>query len=71
MYKTGAMTEVIELRPNKNLINLFFEKYQFCTEVVPIISEISLKKRKSNLYLNIYYKVYILFINVKIYVFLL
>ncbi|XP_032690592.1 nudC domain-containing protein 1 [Odontomachus brunneus] len=38
------MTEVIELRPNKNLINLSFEKYQFCTEIVPIISEISLKK---------------------------
>ncbi|KAL0104632.1 hypothetical protein PUN28_017400 [Cardiocondyla obscurior] len=33
------MTEIIELRPNKNLINSSFEKYQFSNEVIPIISE--------------------------------
>ncbi|XP_019697360.1 nudC domain-containing protein 1 isoform X2 [Harpegnathos saltator] len=38
------MTEIIELRPDKNLINSSFEKYQFCTDVISIISEISLKK---------------------------
>ncbi|XP_014467548.1 PREDICTED: nudC domain-containing protein 1 [Dinoponera quadriceps] len=38
------MTEIIELRPDKNLMNSSFEKYQFCTDVTPIISEISLKK---------------------------
>ncbi|XP_025990887.1 nudC domain-containing protein 1 isoform X2 [Solenopsis invicta] len=33
------MTEIIELRPNKSLINSSFEKYQFSNEIVPVISE--------------------------------
>jgi len=33
------MTEIIELRPNKSLINSSFEKYQFFNEVISIISE--------------------------------
>lgn len=37
------MTEVIELRPNKSLINSSFEKYQFSNEIVPIIFENKLK----------------------------
>jgi len=40
------MTEIIELRPNKNLINSSFEKYQFSNEVIPIISENKLRHRK-------------------------
>jgi len=40
------MTEIIELRPNKNLINSSFEKYQFSNEVIPIISENKLRNRK-------------------------
>lgn len=40
------MTEIIELRPNRSLINSSFEKYQFSTDAVPIISEIKLKNRK-------------------------
>lgn len=53
------MTEVIELRPNKDLINSSFEKYQFSTDALPITSEIKLKNRKSNLHfiweLHIFY----------------
>ncbi|XP_051163869.1 nudC domain-containing protein 1-like [Leptopilina boulardi] len=30
------MTKIIELRPNKSLLNTNFEKYQFCTENIPI-----------------------------------
>ncbi|XP_011860424.1 PREDICTED: nudC domain-containing protein 1 isoform X2 [Vollenhovia emeryi] len=37
------MTEIIDLRPNKSLINSTFEKYQFSNEAVPIISENKLK----------------------------
>jgi len=40
------MTEIIELRPNRTLINSSFEKYQFSTDAVSIISEIKLKNRK-------------------------
>jgi len=40
------MTEIIELRPNKSLINLSFEKYQFFNEVISIISENRLSNRK-------------------------
>lgn len=39
------MTEIIELRPNRNLMNSSFEKYQFSTDSVSIISEIKLKNR--------------------------
>ncbi|EZA47477.1 hypothetical protein DMN91_005326 [Ooceraea biroi] len=38
------MTDVIELRPNKSLINSSFEKYQFSSDVVPITLEIKLKR---------------------------
>lgn len=40
------MPEIIELRPNKRLMNSSFEKYQFSNDVVPIISEIKLRNRK-------------------------
>jgi len=40
------MTEIIELRPNKNLINSSFEKYQFSNDVIPIISENKLRHCK-------------------------
>ncbi|KZC07704.1 PREDICTED: nudC domain-containing protein 1 [Dufourea novaeangliae] len=36
------MTKIIELRPDKNLINSKFEKYQFSTDEVPVASEINL-----------------------------
>ncbi|KAL6267581.1 hypothetical protein P5V15_000655 [Pogonomyrmex californicus] len=41
------MTEIIELRPDKSLMNSAFEKYQFSSEVIPIISE---NKLKSHVY---------------------
>ncbi|XP_060829404.1 nudC domain-containing protein 1 isoform X1 [Bombus pascuorum] len=37
------MTKVVELCPDRNLTNLNFEKYQFCSDEVPIDSEINLK----------------------------
>lgn len=40
------MTEVVELCPDRNLTNLNFEKYQFCSDEVPIDSEINLKTGK-------------------------
>lgn len=40
------MTEIIELRPNKSLINSSFEKYQFSTEIVPISFENKLRNSK-------------------------
>lgn len=40
------MTEIIELRPDKSLINSSFEKYQFSSEVVPIIFENKLRNSK-------------------------
>lgn len=40
------MTEIIELRSDKTLVNSSFEKYQFSNEVVPIISENKLENRK-------------------------
>lgn len=40
------MTEIIELRPNKSLINSSFEKYQFFNEVISVISENTLRNRK-------------------------
>lgn len=39
------MTQIIELRPNKNLINSSFEKYQFSNEGIPI-SKNKLQNRK-------------------------
>lgn len=44
------MTEIIELRPNPNLMNRSFEKYQFVNDAIPIISEITLKKREFDIY---------------------
>ncbi|XP_063993014.1 nudC domain-containing protein 1 [Diachasmimorpha longicaudata] len=38
------MPKIIELRPNKELVNVKFEKYQFSPEVVPITEEINLSK---------------------------
>ena len=40
------MTKVIELCPDRDLINLKFEKYQFCTDEIPIETEIDLKTGK-------------------------
>ncbi|XP_072753953.1 nudC domain-containing protein 1 [Anoplolepis gracilipes] len=37
------MTEIIELRPNRTLMNSSFEKYQFSNDAVSIVSEIKLK----------------------------
>lgn len=37
------MTKIVELCPNKNLINLKFEKYQFCSDEISIDTEICLK----------------------------
>ncbi|CAK9801120.1 NudC domain-containing protein 1 [Anthophora quadrimaculata] len=37
------MTKIVELRPDKDLTNLKFEKYQFCTDEIPIDTEIDLK----------------------------
>lgn len=45
------MTEIIELRPNRSLINSSFEKYQFSIDGFPIISEIKLKNRKFLIYI--------------------
>lgn len=42
------MTKMIELRPDKNLINPKFEKYQFSTDEIPIASEINLIASKCN-----------------------
>jgi len=42
------MTEIIELCPDKNLINSSFEKYQFSNDIVPITLEIKLQKGKFN-----------------------
>jgi len=49
------MTEIIELRSNKTLINSSFEKYQFSNEVVPIISENKLENRKCHIYITKYH----------------
>ncbi|KAG7199157.1 hypothetical protein KM043_018045 [Ampulex compressa] len=38
------MTNIVELRPDKELINSQFEKYQFCTDGISITSEIVLEK---------------------------
>lgn len=40
------MTKVIELCPDRDLINLKFEKYQFCTDEIAIETEIDLKTGK-------------------------
>lgn len=37
------MTQVIELRPNRSLLNPRFEKYQFCPDAIPVKSEITLE----------------------------
>lgn len=37
------MTKIIELCPDRHLTNLKFEKYQFCTDEIPIETEIDLK----------------------------
>lgn len=37
------MTKIIELRPDRSLLNPRFEKYQFSPDVVPVKSEISLE----------------------------
>nr|XP_003706565.1 PREDICTED: nudC domain-containing protein 1 isoform X1 [Megachile rotundata]XP_012148171.1 PREDICTED: nudC domain-containing protein 1 isoform X1 [Megachile rotundata]XP_012148172.1 PREDICTED: nudC domain-containing protein 1 isoform X1 [Megachile rotundata] len=37
------MTKIVELRPNKDLINAKFEKYQFSTEEIPVDTDINLK----------------------------
>lgn len=37
------MTKIVELRPDKNLTNLKFEKYQFCSDDIPVDTEIDLK----------------------------
>lgn len=41
------MTKVIELCPDRDLTNLKFEKYQFCTDEIPIETEIDLKTGKN------------------------
>ncbi|XP_076294331.1 nudC domain-containing protein 1 isoform X1 [Lasioglossum baleicum] len=48
------MTKVIELRPNKNLTNSKFEKYQFCNDEIPVATEIDLNAdvRRLELTLN-------------------
>lgn len=46
------MTEIIELRPNRSLINSSFEKYQFSIDGFPIISEIKLKNHVYRIELN-------------------
>lgn len=40
------MTKIVELCPNKNLINLKFEKYQFCSDEISVDTEICLKTGK-------------------------
>ena len=40
------MTKVIDLRPNKCLLNSKFEKYQFCTDTVESKCEKQLKAGK-------------------------
>ncbi|XP_017760282.1 PREDICTED: nudC domain-containing protein 1 [Eufriesea mexicana] len=37
------MTKIVELCPDRNLTNLKFEKYQFCSDEIPIDTEIDLK----------------------------
>ncbi|XP_017790405.1 PREDICTED: nudC domain-containing protein 1 [Habropoda laboriosa] len=37
------MTKIVELRPDKDLTNSKFEKYQFCTDEIPIDTEVDLK----------------------------
>ncbi|CAL7938766.1 unnamed protein product [Xylocopa violacea] len=37
------MTKIVELRPDKNLTNLKFEKYQFCTDDIPVDTDLDLK----------------------------
>lgn len=46
------MTTIIELRPDKNLTNLKFEKYQFSANEIPIASEVELKQSKYCLIIN-------------------
>lgn len=36
------MTRIIELRPDRKLANVKFEKYQFSTDELPIVSETDL-----------------------------
>lgn len=43
------MTKIIDLRPDKLLINSNFEKYQFCSETILDADEKSLKAGKYNL----------------------
>ena len=43
------MVKIIELRPNRKLLNSKFEKYQFCSDSIPIKNEIKLKNGKYNL----------------------
>ncbi|XP_043481476.1 nudC domain-containing protein 1 [Leptopilina heterotoma] len=46
------MTKIIELRPNKCLLNTNFEKYQFCTENIPIEIEKKLVNEVFHLEVN-------------------
>ncbi|XP_076382225.1 nudC domain-containing protein 1 [Megalopta genalis] len=48
------MTKVIELRPKKSLTNSKFEKYQLCTDEIPVATEIELNAdvRRLELTLN-------------------
>lgn len=40
------MTRVMELRPDRSLINSSFEKYRFSSDIVPVNLEIDLRKCK-------------------------
>lgn len=46
------MTKIVELRPNKHLLNTNFEKYQFCTENIPIEIEQKLVNEVFHLEVN-------------------
>ncbi|XP_015184696.1 PREDICTED: nudC domain-containing protein 1 [Polistes dominula] len=46
------MTKIIELRPDRSLLNPRFEKYQFSPDIVPVKSEISLENDVYRLELN-------------------
>ena len=43
------MKKITELRPNRKLINTKFEKYQFCSDDVPIKCKKELQTGKYNL----------------------
>lgn len=43
------MSKIVELRPNKNLLNKNFEKYQFSPDNVAVTEEKSLSKGISRL----------------------